>query len=300
MSVRSLLMAAAGGGPSGPPGFTWTARTLPSSANWVSVAYGNSVFVAIVGYPSTAGTKAASSPDGVTWTARTLPNGQWAAVTFGAGLFVAVGASCAVTSPNGITWTSRTIAGYPWSCVTYGGGQFVARDNGGVESTWSSDGITWAFNNGSALTVASPQVAYGNGAYVTVASNYALADRSTDGVNWTYNTIPSSGFSGIAYGNGLFVATQVNATGYITSPDGMTWTSRTLPATTPNPCYITFGAGIFFIGGAASRQTMTSPDGLAWAVHATAMPSAANWSAGAFGPTAAVVVSNANAAASSP
>ena len=41
------------------PGSTWTARTLPSSAYWSSVTYGNSVFVAVAGGPSNT---AATSP----------------------------------------------------------------------------------------------------------------------------------------------------------------------------------------------------------------------------------------------
>ena len=65
---------------------------------------------------------------------RTLPTStQWASVTYGGGLFVAVaganGASTtiAASSPDGITWTARTLpASAPWSSVTYGGGLFAA------------------------------------------------------------------------------------------------------------------------------------------------------------------------------
>lgn len=112
-----------------PVTYAATARTLPSSQTWRSIAYGNGVFVAI----ATSTTSAATSTDGITWTARTLPSAAtWAAVTFGNGVFVAVGGSgaastVAATSPDGITWTARTLpTSVQWAAVTYGNGLFVA------------------------------------------------------------------------------------------------------------------------------------------------------------------------------
>jgi len=68
-------------------GITWTQRTLPSSLNWYSVAYGGGVFVAVA-YSST---DAATSTDGITWTQRTLPlYSGWKSVAYGGGVFVAV------------------------------------------------------------------------------------------------------------------------------------------------------------------------------------------------------------------
>ena len=73
---------------------SWTARTLPSSASWNSVTYGNGVFVAVA-----SGTAAATSPDGITWTARTLPSSaSWYSVTYGNGVFVAVAQGSAVAA----------------------------------------------------------------------------------------------------------------------------------------------------------------------------------------------------------
>jgi hypothetical protein len=65
-----------------------------------------------------------TSPDGVTWTSRTIPgSGTWRSVTYGEGLFVAVGSGThpIKTSPDGISWTSRTFPeSLTWRPVVYG------------------------------------------------------------------------------------------------------------------------------------------------------------------------------------
>jgi hypothetical protein len=61
-------------------GINWAETTLPSSASWYSVTYGNGKFVAVV-YNSN---KAAYSTDGRTWTETTLPSsGNWESVAYG-------------------------------------------------------------------------------------------------------------------------------------------------------------------------------------------------------------------------
>jgi len=69
---------------------------------------------------------------GTSWTARSAAgdNDTWESVTYGNGLFVAVGAGPdrVMTSPDGINWTARSAAGNDdgWNAVTYGNGLFVA------------------------------------------------------------------------------------------------------------------------------------------------------------------------------
>jgi hypothetical protein len=70
-------------------GINWTTRTSAADIAWISVTYGNGLFVA-VSYSGT-GNRVMTSPDGVTWTARTsAADNQWISVTYGNGLFVAV------------------------------------------------------------------------------------------------------------------------------------------------------------------------------------------------------------------
>ena len=101
-----------------PQGVTWTQRTLPVSASWQSVTYGNGLFVAVA-YSSSI---AATSPDGITWTQRTLPTSpNWRSVTYGNGLFVAVASatSIAATSPDDPTKFIVPLITAPALCSTY-------------------------------------------------------------------------------------------------------------------------------------------------------------------------------------
>ena len=73
----------------------WTASTLPSSATWISVTYGDGKFVAV----AAGSDKAAYSTDGINWTASTLPSSaSWQSVTYGDGKFVAVAAGSDATA----------------------------------------------------------------------------------------------------------------------------------------------------------------------------------------------------------
>jgi hypothetical protein len=142
-------------------GITWTETTLPSSASWNAIAYGNGKFVAI-GYDSD---KAAYSTDGITWTATTLPN-DVLATTF-------------------------------WNSVVYGNGKFVAVITDGDKAAYSTNGTTWT----AATMPSSDywfKVVYGNGKFVAISNKAAY---STDGITWTATTMPSSAsWEGIAYG----------------------------------------------------------------------------------------------------
>ena len=83
----------------------WTSRTPAANVAWTSVAYGNSLWVAV-------GNNAVmTSTNGITWTSRTpAANTYWNSVAYGNSLWVAVGNNAVMTSTNGITWTSRTPA----------------------------------------------------------------------------------------------------------------------------------------------------------------------------------------------
>jgi hypothetical protein len=103
---------------------------------------------------------------GTTWTLRSWGFGFFDGVTYGNGLFVAVGAKGTIlTSPDGVSWTPRT---------------------SGTDS--SLFGVT-----------------YGNGLFVAVGAKGTIL-TSPDGVSWTQRISGGYRLNGVAYGNGLFVA----------------------------------------------------------------------------------------------
>lgn len=178
--------------------------TMPSSANWNSVTYGNGKFVAVAINSSIA----ACSTDGINWTGITMPSSAfWRSVTYGNGKFVAVitGSSTAAYSTDGITWTETTMPGAVlWTSITYGNGMFVAVANDSGVAAYSTDGINWT-----ATTMPSSafwySVTYGDGKFVAVCGN-GIPAYSTDGITWTETTMPSSAFwHSVVYGNSKFV-----------------------------------------------------------------------------------------------
>ncbi len=276
-------------------GTEWTIRTTPSDIDWLSVAYGNGLFVAIAS--SSAGNSVMTSPDGINWTTRSTPvvTNNWRSITYGNGLFVAVSSGfgscvfgqnkCVMTSTNGIDWQLQsTPANNYWFGVTYGNGTFVATALSDPATSCtgatrrcamtSLDGISWTLRTTSVDNDFS-SVTYGNGLFVAVAysgTNNRII-TSPDGINWTtqFNEVDNS-WRSVTYGNGLFVAVSYDGVTnqVMTSPDGISWTIRN------NPVYdtwrsVTYGNGLFVAVGNSGdgSQVMTSPDGINWTARST-------------------------------
>jgi hypothetical protein len=122
-------------------GETWTARSAAAESGWVSVAYGDGVFVAVA--ISGANRVMTSTNNGETWTARSASEANvWVSVAYGNGLFVAVsliGTNLVMTSTNGETWTARSAAeANSWRSVTYANGVFVAVAGSGTNRVMTS------------------------------------------------------------------------------------------------------------------------------------------------------------------
>jgi hypothetical protein len=162
-------------------------------------------------------------------------------VTYGAGLFVAVGHKI-FTSPDGETWTQRQ---HPkndaqWlGDVKYGNGRFVATGGYGY-SAWSSDGITWR-EGGSIGTEASRSLAFGNGEFRT-QTDPGNWYRSTNGESWALESgghsekiaFCNGGFRnapdcGPAFGHGVYVRAGGWNSGTIDwSDNGQSWNKVTV------------------------------------------------------------------------
>jgi hypothetical protein len=168
-----------------PDGINWTARTAANAFSWKSVAFGNSLYVAVA--DGAAPSPVMTSPDGINWTARTAIAGSWKSICFGNDLFVAVGLSnnC-MTSPDGINWTARVISpgsSGGWFKVIFGNSLFVAFSNASPTNSdgpkvvaYSKDGINWKNSTSAPPTGISPTfngtwsgAAFGQRRYVAVS-----------------------------------------------------------------------------------------------------------------------------------
>ncbi|KOX88937.1 hypothetical protein BVI061214_02360 [Thermus aquaticus] len=117
-------------------------------------------------------------------------------------------------SGAGTTWTLRN-PGNTLFGVTYGKGLFVAVGAKGTILT-SRDGVSWTLrNSGTSRDLFG--VAYGNGRFVVVGEDGTIL-TSPDGVSWTARTSGTSKLlNGVTYGNGTFVAVGDYGT-ILTSP----------------------------------------------------------------------------------
>jgi len=228
----------------------------------------------------------------------------WKSVTYGNGLFVAVGGAQVfedpdknvMTSTDGINWIVRTTQRNRLISVTYGNGLFVAvgRDDylGGNIIT-SPDGTNWTLQvSGDDNYWAS--VTYGNGLFVVVPSRSPSNDgvrTSPDGINWTIRKSPEEkSWSSVTYGNGLFVAVGIpqvpddKGKSVMTSTDGVNWIIGTSPSG-DSLCNswssVTYGNGLFVAVSSKNdcdfaekdikegKNVMTSTDGINWTSRVT-------------------------------
>ena len=207
--------------------------------------------------------KVMTSPDGIDWTERSVPYPDWNDITYGNGLFVAVGDYGALSSSDGVNWT-RVSLGYDWDAVTYGNGLFVAVSQSDTWLATSSDGVNWQTKS----VPTWDDIIYANGLFVAVRSGATLT--SSDGVNWTQHNISAFGGDSITYGNGLFVATTAIG-GINTSSDGITWTTEF--SSTESIRDIVYGDNLFVATG---NITLTSSDGHNWTINPSAPASYPN------------------------
>ena len=154
------LLVAVGNGSSSPYVLTssdainWVSRTGSAANNWISVTWGNNLFVAIAQTAASATNAIMTSPDGITWTSRSsISNSEWWKVKWVSFLnrFIAIGTTTStrlISSQDGITWT---ILSYPeensWKDFAFSSNLIVAISNATVSNgnpiMTSIDGITW-------------------------------------------------------------------------------------------------------------------------------------------------------------
>ena len=222
------------------------------------------------------------------WISRASPADYiWFGITYGAGLFVAIGYNgsdkSVATSPDGINWTLRTTPGSGWRSVVYGNGVFVAVGDAGVTNRimTSTDGISWTAIN-QFTTTGYLYVAYGlvNGTTPTFVAvghngtNNRIIYSTNNGVTWTGITTYDVAFYSCAFGNGRFVALSADAPYALYSSNGISWTQTTVFQVGHDWNAVTYANGLFVavsgsLGNGTGGQNLisrvaTSPDGITW------------------------------------
>ena len=233
-----------------PDGITWTKRSanVPGIINFYGISYGKGCFVAVgslsdlVGFPS--GFLILTSPDGVNWTAQTSNVPFLLSISYGNGLFIAVGYSKIAISFDGISWSYLSRPGYR-EAITYANGFFLAIDSR-TRIYASVDGDTW-INRGAVYGIADldgisdnnnhlSSLSYGNGIYVAVGGwcdmavipmPCRLSASSSDLTKWIDSSrvfYLGNSLRSVTYGLSNFVA--VGQGTIESSSDGVTWVTR--------------------------------------------------------------------------
>jgi hypothetical protein len=215
------------------------------------------------------------APDGFTLQATMFGGASMGNITWGNGLFVAVGPAGALyTSPDGVNWTSRTSSFGSVEIYTanYGNEIWVATGASGDIAT-STDAITWTQrSSGFDAAAAIYEAVYSKeqNLWVAIANASGAGEiaTSTNGTTWTMRTSPfgASGIYGVAFGNGVWVAVGLDGK-TATSPDGISWTlNPTLFSPGASIFVVAFVDGVFYTAGAGGNLA-TSTDGINWTIR---------------------------------
>ncbi len=235
---------------------------------------------------STAYTNYMYSTDGINWNIGNFPfANHWKKVTFGNGMYIAVGCSnydARTTnqyaySSDGINWSIGTFPSADhWFSVEYGNGVFVVVRSSSAGNLYSDDGINWNVGNLGNGNAKWGNVVFNNGMFH--ALNYSslttnLLAYSTNGSSWQYvNLNKTQNWSTVVYGKEVFALVQraTDATNtFQYSSDGVFWTPGTNPATAMS-CTDACFFNKKFIGTAQAsssswqKYVWTSTDGKAW------------------------------------
>lgn len=226
-----------------PKGVVWKLSSMPVSANWTKVVFGNGVFVALSSKYTVidaAGTSKvglceqtiAYSTDGANWRIGSIK----------------------------FTASTTNYARYLYTNIIFSGDRFIAVDKS-PSAAYSLDGKTWKYNI--TLTIvqgtSSMYLAYGDGVTLAVgtttesaaASGYAYTPNG--GVSWGYriiSTYTSNLFTFCAYGFGKFFLTIRNSTKAMYSTDptsAKSWTEISLPVSSGWIRYLYAGGKLIFL-----------------------------------------------------
>ncbi len=310
--ILAGLLLSPGWGLLAQPLDSWQWRSpLPQGNDLYGLACGNGLYVAVGSHGTLL-----TSTNGLDWDVHSLEtNYTLNAVTYGDGLFVAVGGvsrygynglldDVILTSTDGLNWTQRPTGGTNGlNGVAWGNGRFVAVGSLPVAYAdpqarifTSTNGLAWT-SCAPATNTAVLAVTWGQGTFVAVGS--ACMQYSDDGLLWqAVPAPPNSRFNAVSYAAGHFVATA-SSYGYgspvvVHSTNGRDWTPGTLTVS-PGQLQpyelnaVACSNGRFVAMGSAWFETnavWVSTDGLQWTdqvyVPMLTRPRALIWANGQF------------------
>lgn len=182
------------------------------------------------------------------------------------GVFLVASSSTVFSTDDGKKWKSTANTGFQINEITYGNGMFVAVGSNGVVGRSTDNGTTWGtiVIDGHVYLKG---VAYGNGKFIAVGYDASVENDSkgrayvsTDAINWTRVIYGGYSLYCVAYGNGKYVIGGDKDMHY--STDGTKWASVRLDYSNN---MLAFGNGVFVLSSSLF-EIFTSTDGSSW-VH---------------------------------
>lgn len=290
------LAAGVSGSRSGAYGATCSGPWQPVSPTLATGELTDVVYAPGVGYVAVGrGGAVVTSPDGLSWTPRwTGFPGDFLAVTWGNGLFVAVGnlvsagdpkaTPLIATSPDGVTWTRRDCPEHRQlfarlSAVAWTGSAFVALSDN-TKAWVSADGLSWPpagttmegahyFGADDLTWDGSRLLAVGTGTRGRLSPARGTVMASPDGVHWTWDfSLGEDEHRGLRVAAHDGVAVMISERRILTSGAPGQWFAAGLDAQSSFGDVVWTGSAFLttrtFPDGGTGSRVLTSPDGVAW------------------------------------
>lgn len=207
-----------------------------------------------------------SSADATVWTRReTAVLADLHAVAWTGSVFCVVGNNGAlVTSPDGVSWTVQNSGTTLNLASVAAGGGKVVVGADGGRLLTSTDASLWNAVMGSPVIERISGLIYAGSRFVAVTEGGDIL-TSPEAVTWTRQLSPATGaLSGVAYNSGTIVA--VGADGVVlSSADGSTWITRR--SGEPERLWSVTANGSGFVAVGTGGMTLASSDGLVWSAN---------------------------------
>ena len=256
----------------------WLDYPIDVAADWISVAFGNGIYVAIAFNSSLV---AVADPVNLVWQVYDTGIVQnWTKIKWTGQYFLAVaeGSDLAIKTVDGVNWQEENLlaSGFWTDIVTDEQGKIIIIDSNSNGYLYTDNfGISW--NALSFPIVANWVAGASNGMQFVVISgigNQALF--SYDGINWNETTLPyEQRWSSVCFGENGYIAVCNDVTNQIAiSVDGQTWKPNAVPIAAGFNS-ITYANQKYVIVAPDTNLALFSYDGALW--QTSYLPEGVDW-----------------------